>query len=216
MTDSSTNDIVDTSFAETASTGLPVYPGIARQDVCLVSGDADAEAALQHLSAAAVIGFDTETKPVFQKGQKSGGPHLIQLATGSRAFLFPVVQPQYQDVLKAILEAPAILKVGFGLTDDIRYIRSKFGFTVTPVLDLARALRRDKQHEMGAKAAVEKYFGQYLQKSKKISTSNWAQTPLQERQILYAANDAQVALLVYLRWHELEQQRNGATTATVA
>ena len=49
----------------------------------------------------------------------------------------------------------------------------------------------------GAKTAVAKYFGKRLQKSKRTTTSNWANPRLTERQILYAANDAQVALRVY-------------------
>lgn len=199
------DELSDTGTTEQAPPGLPLYQGIARQDICVVSSHADAAEALAHLGGAEVIGFDTETKPVFHKGQKSDGPHLIQLASASRAYLFPMVRIAHLEVLQALLENPAILKVGFGLSDDLRHIRSKLGLTVNPVADLARLLRISKQHEMGAKAAVEKYFGQYLQKSKKVSTSNWAQHPLQMRQILYAANDAQVALLVYQRWQELKQ-----------
>jgi hypothetical protein len=44
---------------------------------------------------------------------------------------------------------------------------------------------------------VARYFGQRMQKSRKVTTSNWANPRLSERQILYAANDAQVALRVY-------------------
>jgi RNA polymerase sigma factor for flagellar operon FliA len=47
---------------------------------------------------------------------------------------------------------------------------------------------------------VAKFFGQALQKSKKISTTNWAASRLSEKQILYAADDAQVALRVYRHW----------------
>jgi RNA polymerase sigma factor for flagellar operon FliA len=47
---------------------------------------------------------------------------------------------------------------------------------------------------------VAKFFGLHLQKSKKISTTNWATSRLTEKQILYAADDAQVALRVYRRW----------------
>ena len=60
------------------------------------------------------------------------------------------------------------------------------------------ALRTPGQrNDLGAKTAVAKFFGQKLQKSKKISTTNWALPRLNEKQILYAADDAQVALRVY-------------------
>jgi len=191
---------------------LPPYPGISLHDIYLVTNDAEAEFAYAHLSTSAVLGFDTETKPVFMKGQRSDGPHLIQLATESKAFLFPVVQAHQIPMLKSLLENPQILKVGFGLVDDLRHLKSKFGIETANVLDLARLLRESKQRDMGAKAAVEKFFGMRLSKSKKISTSNWAQYPLHEKQILYAANDAQVALLVYQRYCALKKENSGSGT----
>ena len=185
---------------------LPPYPGITLKDIILVRNLADADLAYAHLSQASVLGFDTETKPVFQKGQKNDGPHLIQLATETNAFLFPVVQAVNIDVVKALLEAPQILKVGYGLNDDIKQLKNKLGVVTVNVLDLARAMRESKQRDMGAKAAVAKFFGMQLSKSKKTSTSNWALNPLTEKQILYAANDAQVALLTYQRWLNLRNQ----------
>ena len=53
---------------------------------------------------------------------------------------------------------------------------------------------------VGAKVAVAHFFGQKLHKSKKTGTSNWANPRLSERQMLYAANDAHVALTLYRAW----------------
>jgi RNA polymerase sigma factor for flagellar operon FliA len=60
---------------------------------------------------------------------------------------------------------------------------------------------------VGAKVAVAHFFGQKLQKSKKIGTSNWASPRLTDGQLLYAANDAHVALRVYRQWRRLQAQR---------
>ena len=60
---------------------LPPYPGIHLADVVLVDTAAAADAACLALGAEAVLGFDTEAKPTFAKGEVSTGPHLIQLAT---------------------------------------------------------------------------------------------------------------------------------------
>ncbi|MBC3876399.1 3'-5' exonuclease domain-containing protein 2 [Undibacterium sp. FT79W] len=193
-------------------TTLPLYPGIAEANIHIVADAASAAFAHLHLSQASVLGFDTETKPVFQKGQRHQGPHLIQLATETKAFLFPVVQAVNIDVVKAALEAQHILKVGFGLSDDLRHLKSKLDITTTNVLDLAKALRENRHQDMGAKAAVAKFFGMQLSKSKKTSTSNWAQQPLTDKQIAYAANDAHVALLVYQRWLTLQPAIRKATT----
>ncbi|MFC5400693.1 3'-5' exonuclease [Undibacterium jejuense] len=189
------------------ASALPPYPGIALADICLVRTDDDAAYAYAHLSELKVIGFDTETKPVFQKGQRNDGPHLIQLASETKAFLFPVVQPMNVDVVKSLLEAPNILKVGYGLNDDVKQLKSKLAIITANVLDLAKVMRESKQRDMGAKAAVAKFFGMQLSKSKKTSTSNWALNSLSEKQILYAANDAQVALLTYQRWLDLKNNK---------
>lgn len=196
-------------------TSLPLYPGIEPANIHIVTDTASADFAYRYLSQASVLGFDTETKPVFQKGQRHHGPHLIQLATDTKAFLFPVVQTVNIDVVKAALEAPHILKVGFGLSDDLRHLKSKLDIATTNVLDLAKALRVNRHQDMGAKAAVAKYFGMQLSKSKKTSTSNWAQQPLTDKQISYAANDAHVALLVYQRWLALQgaEQKTALPTA---
>ena len=79
-------------------------------------------------------------------------------------------------------------------------MRSKLDISTAHVLDLSVALRGGQRNDLGAKSAVAKFFGLRLQKSKKISTTNWANTRLTERQILYAADDAHVALRVYRRW----------------
>jgi RNA polymerase sigma factor for flagellar operon FliA len=100
--------------------------------------------------------------------------------------------------LKLILESPRILKVGFGLSSDLAQLRARLGIEVRNVLDLSRALRDETQkHSLGARSAVAQYFGRRLQKSKRTTTSNWANPRLTERQMLYAANDAQAALRVY-------------------
>jgi RNA polymerase sigma factor for flagellar operon FliA len=186
---------------------LPPYKGIALSDVRMVRSPEDAQAALGALLAADTIGFDTESKPTFQKGEVSTGPHLVQLATDSHAYLFQFGAnangaAPHSDVLRAVLEAPGILKVGFGLGDDLRRLRAKLGIETRNVIDLATALRRGEKNAWGAKTAVERFFGKRLQKSRRITTTNWAMPRLSEQQIQYAADDAHVALRIYRHWCE--------------
>jgi RNA polymerase sigma factor for flagellar operon FliA len=182
---------------------LPLYEGIRLEDVCLVQTAAEAGAALAALMAADAVGFDTESKPTFAKGEVSTGPHLIQLATDAKAYLFPVTGSPALDVLREILESPRVLKAGFGLGDDLRRLQAKLGIACANVTDLARTLRREGERgEVGAKTAVARYFGRRMQKSKRTSTTNWANLRLTEKQMLYAANDAHVALQVYRAWRQ--------------
>lgn len=201
-----------------AEDDLPPYEGIALADVRLVRSRQDADGALAALLASDAIGFDTESKPTFQKGEQSTGPHLVQLATDQHAYLFQIgARPAVAlaasvsdaaappaipgiDVLRAVLESPAILKVGFGLGDDLRRLRAKLGIETRNVLDLSTALRRGERNALGAKTAVARFFGKRLQKSRKITTTNWALPRLSDKQILYAADDAHVALRIYRHW----------------
>ncbi|MYN44558.1 3'-5' exonuclease domain-containing protein 2 [Pseudoduganella sp. FT93W] len=164
-----------------------------------------AMAARDVLLACTAIGFDTESKPTFTKGEVSTGPHLIQLATSTHAYLFQIgshtAEPMLA-VLQAILEPVAPLKIGFGLSDDVKRVFAKLGIRCGGIMDLSVALREPGQrNDLGAKTAVAKFFGQTLQKSKKISVTNWALPHLNEKQILYAADDAQVALRIYQHVH---------------
>ncbi len=180
---------------------LPAYSGILLADITLVLADSQAAAALEALMASDAIGFDTESKPTFLKGEVSTGPHLVQLATDQHAYLFPISRQHECGALKTLLESPRLLKVGFGLGNDLAALRQKLGIATQQVVDLGETLRGPgHKGTVGAKVAVAHFFGEKLQKSKKTGTSNWSAPRLTERQLLYAANDAHVALKVYRAW----------------
>ena len=187
-----------------AEAELPPYAGIRIGDVYLVVTPEQAAAARTALLAGDAIGFDTESKPTFNKGETSTGPHLIQFSTDDKAYLIQIgasAPAHLLELLQAVLEQPALLKVGFGLSDDVKRLHAKLAIRAAGVVDLSVALRTPGQrNDLGAKTAVAKFFGQKLQKSKKISTTNWSLPRLNDKQILYAADDAQVALRVYRHW----------------
>ena len=190
------------SRATIAASELPDYPGLRRDQVSLVVSAALAAQARQALLAADAIGFDSESKPTFRKGEAATGPHLVQLATDEHAYLFPVGRAHDSRVLQEILEAPALLKVGFGLGNDRSALKARLAIEPQNLLDLGEVLRGPGHRgTVGAKVAVAHFFGQKLHKSKKTGTSNWASPQLSERQLLYAANDAHVALKLYRAWH---------------
>lgn len=190
---------------EAAEDDLPPYIGIDLSRVRLVRSEQDAREALADLLGTDAIGFDTESKPTFAKGEVSTGPHLVQLATLHTAWLFQTATQAGNalaiTVLKPVLEDERVLKVGFGLGDDVRRLKAKFGIEPRNVLDLSSALRRrGERNPLGARSAVERFFGQRLQKSRRITTTNWALPRLSDKQLQYAADDAHAALRIYRRW----------------
>jgi len=198
--------------ATLAAADLPVYPSLDLARVTLVDSDALAAQARAALLACDAIGFDTESKPTFLKGEASTGPHLVQLASDDHAWLFPVARGVDRDGLKEILESSAVLKVGFGLGNDRSALRFRLGIALANVLDLGELLRGPGHRgTVGTKVAVAHFFGQKLHKSKKTGTSNWASPRLSERQLLYAANDAHVALRLYRAWRRAGGKIPGET-----
>ncbi|MFW1774828.1 3'-5' exonuclease [Acinetobacter seifertii] len=181
---------------------LPPFKNLNHQNIVVIENIEQCKTIEEELKAAIFLGFDSESKPTFRVGEVSTGPHLIQLATEHKAYLFHVNSSTLK-FLQPILSKPKQLKVGFGLKND-KHIFHKKGIELESCIDLAKGFSHfGFTQQMGVQKAVALLFGQYLSKSKKVGTSNWAQKPLTPQQISYAAADAYAALLVFL---ELRKQ----------
>lgn len=158
------------------------------------------------------VGFDTETKPTFAKGAEAVGPHVIQFALQDRAFIVQVGKEPPLPFLKSVIESRHVVKVGFGLSSDRESLQRSLGLRMGASVELTATLRmlRYKQ-ALGAKAAVAIVLGQRLQKSKAVTTSNWAAPVLKPNQLLYAANDAYAALCVFRAMGSPYAATEGAT-----
>jgi ribonuclease D len=168
----------------------------------LVATGAQAHDAWAELADAGAWGFDTESKPTFFKDQLSQGPHIVQLSTMDKAWVFQLHDLECRAVVADLLALPGVTKAGFGLGDDRKRIASKFGVEPANVLELNSVFReRGYRKDMGVKAAVAVMFNRRFIKSRKATTSNWANARLSEAQLVYAANDAYAAARVF---HALE------------
>ncbi|MCH2002228.1 3'-5' exonuclease [Acinetobacter seifertii] len=181
---------------------LPPFKNLNHQNIVVIENIEQCKTIEEELKAAIFLGFDSESKPTFRVGEVSTGPHLIQPATEHKAYLFHVNSSTLK-FLQPILSNQKQLKVGFGLKND-KHIFHKKGIELESCVDLAKGFSHfGFTQQMGVQKAVALLFGQYLSKSKKVGTSNWAQKPLTLQQISYAAADAYAALLVFL---ELRKQ----------
>ncbi|CAN5207990.1 3'-5' exonuclease [soil metagenome] len=177
---------------------LPPFDGLGLDRIELIATAPQAERAIEALQSATMLGFDTESKPTFAKGEVSDGPHIVQLSTLERAYVFQLHDLACRELLAGFLASHPSLKVGFGLGDDKRRILIKLGVEATGVVDLNAIFRRlGYRKDIGVKAAVAILFGKRFAKSGRASTSNWASRRLADSQLLYAANDAYAAARVY-------------------
>jgi ribonuclease D len=181
---------------------LPAFERVGLDRITLVNTAKQAQLAHDALIASRAWGFDTESKPTFRVGEASDGPHVLQLSTGERAWVFQLQDPDCKAVAADLLARPGIVKAGFGLGDDRKRIIQKFGVEPAGILELNSIFRaQGYRKEVGVKGAVAVLFKQRFQKSKKAATSNWANLHLSESQLIYAANDAYAA---YRVWEALE------------
>jgi ribonuclease D len=181
---------------------LPAFERLGLDRITLVTTGAQASQAFQQLVVSKAWGFDTESKPTFKVGEQSDGPHILQLATLERAWVFQLHEPECCAVAAELLALEGIAKAGFGLGDDRKRIIHKLGVEPAGILELNHVFReRGYRKDMGVKGAVAVLFNQRFIKSKKAATSNWANPRLSEAQLVYAANDAYAAMRV---WHALD------------
>ena len=145
--------------------------------------------AADFLSRHACLGFDTETRPAFRKGEIYK-VSLLQLAVPDQVFLFRLNKCGFQPALVRLLASPRIIKIGVGIRDDNRNLRKLTDFTPASFVDLQEYAGRFSK-------LMAIIFGVKI--SKRQRTSNWEAPALTEAQIRYAATDAWGALKMYQR-----------------
>lgn len=192
------NEGAQTRLSKEAINQLPL--GCWQGPVQQVRSAAEVAAVAGRLARAELLGFDTETRPAFRKGQKFA-PSLLQLATEDEVFLFQLQRTGLPAPLLAILEAPAIVKAGVGLDFDLKGLQELHSFHPGGFVDLARMARRRgiRNHGLRGLAAVVCS----IRISKSARTTNWANPDLTPQQIQYAATDAWIGREIYRRLQAL-------------
>jgi ribonuclease D len=176
---------------------FPSFDGLPLDRIRLPDSDAQRAEARAALLDAAFLGFDTEVKPTFKAGEPLRGPDVVQFATGTQAWVFQMHDGANAELVAEVLTARAVVKAGFDLRSDQKQLKRLLQVYAQPMLDLDFVFSaRGYPRSIGVKAAIALLFERRLLKSKRVTTSNWANTRLDERQILYAANDAYAAWAV--------------------
>ena len=141
-----------------------------------------------------VVGFDTESKPTFKKGQQKN-ISLIQVAIPNKVFLLRTMKDGMTNPVHRLLENESILKVGIGLLDDYNLLNKMRRFTPTGFEDLNDTLEDLGAENIGARNLAAMILN--IRISKSAQTSNWESEVLSEKQLKYAATDAWICLEIY-------------------
>lgn len=150
--------------------------------------------ALEQLSKAQILGFDTETRPSFRKGQ-SFKVSLLQLATPDRCFLFRLNKIGMLPELKQILENPELLKVGLSLKDDFNSLGKICSLSPAGFVDLQQYVKDFGIMDNSLSKIYAILFGQRISKNQRLT--NWEAERLTQAQINYAAFDAISCIRIY-------------------
>lgn len=155
--------------------------------------------AARRLASETLLGFDTETRPSFRKGE-SHRPALLQLAGENEVFIFQLRHLGLPAPLCDLLAAPDIVKAGVAPARDLRELQTLARFEPAGFTDLGRMAKRAGFQNHGLRGLAAALLGCRIAKGAR--TSNWAQDPLTPIQIQYAATDAWVGRELYRRLQE--------------
>lgn len=154
--------------------------------------------AIRFLKRHKVIGFDTETRPVFTPHAPQNGVALLQLSTAHHAFLFRIHKIGLEDPLASILSSEKILKIGAAVHDDIRGLQKIFPFQAAAFVDLQRMCEDYGIKDKSVKKLTAIVLGRRISKTQQLS--NWEAPALSDAQKIYAATDAWICRKIYFEF----------------
>ncbi len=168
--------------------------------VHLLTAPSEVERALQDIRSESEIGFDTETRPAFRRGE-SYLPSLVQFATARAVYLLQVQLVDHTDSMREIFSSETIVKAGVSVKDDLSNLKNLFEFDENAVVDLGKLAKRHGLKQTGVRNLAGIFLGVRIPKGAK--TTNWAARRLTPQQITYAATDAWVCRELFLRFRQL-------------
>lgn len=186
------------AISREAMAALPVrrYEG----PVCVVTTRTELNNALADIQQESVVGFDTETRPAFKKGERYD-PALVQVATARMVYLFQLRRVDVIPGLADMLAEPRIVKAGVAVARDLKELKEVFAFAEKNVVDLGVIGRKYGLEQTGVRNLAGIFLDCRITKGAR--TSNWAAATLTPAQIAYAATDAWIGRELYLCFKRL-------------
>ena len=163
-------------------------------EIRVLDNVASMQAVVEELKNETHLGFDTETRPTFKKGEYYP-PALIQLATENCVYLFRISKTNTLAPLLPVLESPDILKTGVAIKDDVKELRAMEDFEPGGFVEIANITAKLGYENRGLRALAGLLLGGRISKAAQVS--NWARPELDQKQIRYAATDAWISREIY-------------------
>ncbi len=159
------------------------------------------EDAVAYLSKFDKIGFDTETRPTFSKGERHK-VCLLQLSTLDTCFLFRLNHIGLPLSLAKLLKNEKILKIGIAIRDDFAALSKLHPFIPKGQIELQTYVKPYNIEDNGLQKIYALLFRHKISKSQRLT--NWEAEELTEAQARYAATDAWACLCIYNALQEIE------------
>ena len=165
-------------------------------DIRILNTEEEMESAVAELQTCTHLGFDTETRPTFKKGQYYP-PALIQLASADCVYLFRISKVKTLAPVLPLLESETILKTGVAIKDDVKELRTMQDSTPGGFIEIAEITAKLGYENRGLRALAGLLLGGRISKAAQVS--NWARPELDNKQVRYAATDAWISRELYAR-----------------
>ena len=147
-----------------------------------------------------VLGFDTETRPAFTKGQYYL-PSLLQMAGTKVVYLFQLSKCGLTDSIINLLSNDDIIKSGVAINQDLIELQQIINFYPAGFIDLGDIARSKGLPHHGLRGLAAYLLNFRISKSGR--TSNWSANQLTKKQIKYAATDAWLGRELYLKYKQI-------------
>lgn len=161
--------------------------------------------AVDFLKTYRLLGFDTETRPSFRKGQMHTVA-LMQISTKEVCYLFRLNKIGIPPSLQELLTSGKIRKIGLSLRDDFGMLRKLIDFEPAGFVELQTYVRDFNIQEQSLQKIYALLFDKKISKNQRLS--NWEAETLTTGQKQYAATDAWACIEIYEYLEKQKGRRN--------
>lgn len=175
--------------------------------VTLVDSNRTVHKAMAKMRKESILGFDTESRPSFKKGQNYP-VSLVQLAGAGHIWLFQIQKFEQCQPLWDLLSDPDVVKAGVAIQDDIRKLQELHPFEPAGFVEIANLTQQAGILNTGLRSLAALLLNARI--SKRAQVSNWARDVLTDAQIQYACTDAWISRKIYMHMLDLRMRATDA------